>query len=182
MADAGPSNTASSSRNAVTPPNSMSRASHISFPQDYDPGSADSSRKSTMSQQMASLGLGRPPIARSATSRSSTHGERSNPKAPLHSEEVRPRVKSVEAPMSSPGPSRARLGADLGTGTGRKATPPSHRLSSRRARTRGGLGDAELEGDPGYTSKTFSDEYDLGVSSNCLSCVLCAKLTPVHSS
>ncbi|TCD68076.1 hypothetical protein EIP91_011528 [Steccherinum ochraceum] len=160
MADAGPSNSASSSRNAVTtPPSSASRASHIHFPQDYDPGSAGSSKKSSMSQQQASLGIGRPPIARRATSRSSTHGERSNGRAQLQPDDVRPRVKSVDAPMSSPSSSRPRLGGDLTSNPTRKATPPAHRLAAaRRARARG---DADMDGEASYTTKTFSDEYDL---------------------
>lgn len=164
MADAGPSNSnsASSSHHAVTPPSSVSRASHIRFPQDHDPGSADSSRKSTMSQQVASLGLGRPPVSRRTTSRSSTHGDKNNTKHTT-TDEARPRVKSVDAPMSSPGPSRARLGADLNINSARKPTPPSHRLSAaRRTRTRGGMAEAEVEGDTSYISKIFSDEYDLG--------------------
>ncbi|KAH8099272.1 hypothetical protein BXZ70DRAFT_943029 [Cristinia sonorae] len=160
MADAGPSNPTSTSHNAVTPPSSLSKASsRVQFPQDYDHASADGSRKS-MSTQMAALGLGRPPVARTSTSRSNTYGERSSSRG-QHSDDTRPRVKSVDAPIPSPGPSRPRFTAEAGTSQPRRATPPAHRLSTKRGKSRVGFPEPEVDIDTSYVSKTFSDEYDL---------------------
>ncbi|CAL1694940.1 unnamed protein product [Somion occarium] len=152
MAEAGPSSSAGQSyNNSVTPPaaSTVPKSSRIHFPQDRDYGKFGSVR-SDSAAGMSALGLGHPPLPRRTT-----HNDGNSSQG--RSLDIRPRVKSVDAGLPAPGPSRARRISEQVGDTSRKVTTTT-RKPSRKDRMRTDFSDKSSH----VTSATsFSDEYDL---------------------
>lgn len=178
MAEAGPSSSAQRdtvSASALTSPTTSStvlKHSRIHFPQDRDHVKFGSTR-SHSSAEMAALGLGRPPLSRRVTP--GTEGNISGAHVRNGSDDVRPRVKSVDVHVGHagngayggfgvnvgpvPGPSRLRTRSEF-VGDARKPTVAG-RKASRKEKMRSELPEAAATYLTPATS--FSDEYDLGV-------------------